>query len=86
MKLSDLFGQPNMGVHQYSIGGIAIVDTLATLAAAYGISWYLEKYHYKSINMWYIFIGLLVLSYPIHKLVGVHTRGVALMDSVLSKY
>jgi hypothetical protein len=64
--LSLFFGKPGRGIH-FHVFGIAIVDLLLTILAAYYIS--------KSTQYSFIFVlmVLLVLSVIVHKIFGVHT-------------
>ena len=63
----DIFGKPGEGVHSIRFMNIAVVDTLATLGLAWGISKYTQW------NIWVIFILLIIVSIPIHKLFCVKT-------------
>lgn len=65
-KYADIFGVPGQGAHTH-VGGIAIVDVLATLLAAYAIAHF---YHFKT---WKVFVILMLLSVPIHILFCVDT-------------
>ena len=65
-KYADIFGKPQQGVHIH-IAGIAIVDVLATLLAAYAIAHF---YHFKT---WKVFVILIILSVIIHILFCVDT-------------
>ena len=37
--MADIFGKPNEGVHKYRVGGLAIVDIIATGGIAVVIAW-----------------------------------------------
>ena len=64
---ANLFGEPNTGVHSIRVFGIAVVDTVLTVLAAYVIA---KAY---KINFWYSFVGLFVLGEILHYLFGTKT-------------
>jgi hypothetical protein len=64
---ANLFGEPNTGVHSIRVFGIAVVDTVLTVLAAYVIA---KAY---KINFWYSFLGLFVLGEILHYLFGTKT-------------
>ena len=67
-KYSDLFGEPDTGVHQYRIFNIAIVDVIATLMVAL----VLYKFNPK-IEYWIYLVGLFIISIILHRLFCVRT-------------
>lgn len=64
---ANLFGEPNTGVHSIRVFGIAVVDTVLTVLAAYVIA---KAY---KINFWYSFLGLFVLGEILHYVFGTKT-------------
>ena len=64
---ANLFGEPNTGVHSIRVFGIAVVDTVLTVLAAYVIA---KAY---KINFWYSFLGLFVLGEILHYVFGTNT-------------
>ena len=75
-KYADIFGNPQQGVHTH-IAGVAIVDVLATLLAAYAIAHF---YHFKT---WKVFVILILLSVPIHILFCVDTTLTKLVRGIV---
>ena len=76
-KYKHIFGVPGQGIHSYKIFNIAFIDLFFTLLFAYYIS------YIYSTSFLLISLLLLVLSYFVHKLFCVKTRGVILVDSIL---
>jgi hypothetical protein len=66
-KYKNIFGKPNEGVHSYRIFNLAIVDILATLIAAFLISYFFK------ISFFYTSIFLFILGILFHKLFCVKT-------------
>lgn len=64
---ANILGEPNTGVHSIRVLGIALVDTVLTVLAAYVIA---KAY---KINFWYSFVGLFVLGEVLHYIFGVNT-------------
>lgn len=75
-RYADIFGKPQEGAHRH-FGGVAMVDVLATLLAAYAIAYY---YHFKT---WKVFVILILLSIPIHVLFCVDTTLTKLIGKIL---
>jgi hypothetical protein len=63
---SNIFGSPGEGVHSFRIFGFAAFDTLGTFLLALIIG--------RGKNTLVIFLLLLLISIPIHKLFCVKTR------------
>ena len=87
-NLSTIFGEPNKGIHKYSIFGIAIVDVIATIIIAYLLIILYNKNNCQTVDTIsgtiLLTIILLILSYPIHKIFGVKTRGTQKIDLILN--
>ena len=66
-KYKNALGQPGKGVHSYRLFGVAIVDVIMTIVAAYLIS-YFFKYSFI-----YTTIILFVLGIILHRLFCVRT-------------
>ena len=66
-KYKNIFGKPNEGVHSYRIFNLAIVDIIATLIAAFLISYFFK------ISFFYTCIFLFILGILFHKLFCVKT-------------
>jgi hypothetical protein len=66
-KYKNIFGEPGKGAHSYRFLGIAIVDTVLTIIAAYIISYFL-KYPFI-----YVLIILFVIGIILHRLFCVRT-------------
>jgi len=64
---SDLFGAPRTGAHSMRIGGLAAVDTMITLVAAFGVVWALK------ISFWVALLFILVLGEVLHYVFGTQT-------------
>lgn len=60
-KYKDIFGKPGEGVHSSRIGGLALVDTLLTVAAAWGLSRWLGA------SFWGVMLALVLLSLVVHR-------------------
>ena len=71
---ANLLGEPNTGVHSIRVFGIALVDTVLTVLAAYVIA---QAYN---INFWYSFIGLFILGEVLHYIFGVKTAFLKLIN------
>ena len=66
-KFKGIFGEPNTGVHKLRIFNIAIVDVVATIIVAYGIS---------KATTWdfvLVLISLFVLGIILHRIFYVRT-------------
>jgi hypothetical protein len=68
-KYSNIFGEPNTGLHQYRIFDLAVIDILFTFIAAY-ILYYVFKYR---INYFVIASCLFLLGIIMHRLFCVKT-------------
>ncbi len=67
-EYKNLFGKPREGLHAYRLFDVAIVDVLATLFLSVLLSRYVVNYS------WYtVFIFLVLISIPIHRLFCVKT-------------
>ena len=66
-RYRDALGKPGEGIHRWRIGGLALVDTLLTLALAGGIAQILKK------NFWAVLVILLVAAVAMHALFCVPT-------------
>ena len=64
---AHIFGAPNTGLHSIRLFGIAVVDTVLTVLAAYVIA---KAY---KINFWHSLVGLFVLGEILHYIFGVNT-------------
>ena len=79
-QYKNIFGQPNEGVHSIRIpfpglkNGIALVDTVLTLLAAYLIVyWMANGGKVKYMKVGFVFLVLMVLSVVVHKMFCVDT-------------
>jgi fatty-acid desaturase len=68
-KYSNIFGEPGKGVHQYRLGGFAIVDVLLT-----GLLALLLNKFKIDISLIVIFIILIIIAIILHKMFCVNTR------------
>jgi hypothetical protein len=66
-QYKNIFGESKTGVHLYRIFNIAIVDLGLTILASY----FIAKYY--KMNVFYVFIILMLISLIIHKLFCVDT-------------
>ena len=66
-KYKNILGEPNKGVHSYRLFGVAIVDVIMTIVAAYIIS-YFFKYSFL-----YTSIILFTVGIVLHRLFCVRT-------------
>lgn len=66
-KHKNIFGKPNEGIHAPRIFGLAAVDLLLTIAAAWGLAKYFK------IPFWKTILALLVLGVVVHTLFCVKT-------------
>ena len=72
----DIFGKPGEGIHSLRIpipglkNGIALVDTVLTLIAAYLIGQY---YRMKTSHIILLFVALMILSVLVHRMFCVET-------------
>jgi len=69
---SNIFGEPNTGLHSIRIFNIAIIDVLLTVIFAFIISYYTE------INFFLIFIILFIIGELLHLLFCVKTTVIKL--------
>jgi hypothetical protein len=72
-KYKDIFGKPNEGLHKYRIFNIAIIDVIMTYIFGYIITKFINKKKEYNIEIWKVFIILLILSIIIHKIFCVET-------------
>ena len=75
-QYSDIFGKPDTGSHKYKIGGIAVVDTVATLFVALLIGWIFEL---NGLGVVGVFGLLMIASVFAHKLFCVDTALVKML-------
>jgi hypothetical protein len=66
-KYKNILGEPNKGPHSYRLFGLAIVDVMMTIVAAFVIS-YLNKY-----SFFYTLLFLFALGIILHRLFCVRT-------------
>jgi len=66
-KYKNILGEPNKGVHSYRLFGLAIMDVIMTIVAAFVIS-YLNKFSFL-----YTLLFLFVLGIILHRLFCVRT-------------
>ena len=66
-KYKNILGEPDKGVHSYRLFGLAIMDVIMTIVAAFVIS-YLSKY-----SFFYTLLFLFVLGIILHRLFCVRT-------------
>lgn len=66
-KYSDIFGEPNKGLHSIRIMDIAIVDVILTIGLAYLIS------NLIPYNFYYILLALFIIGIILHRLFCVRT-------------
>ena len=66
-KYKNALGKPNEGVHSYRFMGVAIVDTVMTVVAAYFISYKFKK------PFGITLLSLFILGIILHKLFCVRT-------------
>jgi hypothetical protein len=66
-KYKNIFGEPGKGVHSYRLFGVAIVDVILTIIAAFIIS-YFFKYSFIK-----VLIILFILGIIFHRLFCVRT-------------
>lgn len=67
-QFKDIFGKPREGIHSHRVFDIAIVDVLATVAAGFALS------RFSGYSFMLCTGGLMLASYPVHKLFGVKTK------------
>jgi hypothetical protein len=66
-KYKDALGEPNKGIHSYRLFGVAIVDVIMTIVAAFIIS-----YGFR-LSFMYTTIFLFILGIFLHRLFCVRT-------------
>jgi len=74
---ANSLGTPGKGFH-FHIGGVAILDILATIGFGYGIGIYFN------INPLYTIIGLWGLGEALHEYYGVHTWATDLINNYVT--
>lgn len=67
-EYSDIFGKPNEGIHSIRFSGLAIIDVIFTIGAAY-----LINYLIGSENFVLIMIILFICGIMLHRLFCVRT-------------
>ena len=72
-KYKDIFGKPNTGAHTFRVFDIAVVDVVVTFILALCI-WFVIDKKKNIYNLVFIFVILIVISVPIHKLFCVDTK------------
>ena len=65
-KYKNLFGEPNKGLH-FHVLGIAIIDLLLTIIAAYGIS------VWRDWNFLLVFLYFMIIAIVLHRIFCVNT-------------
>lgn len=87
VNLSKIFGEPDKGLHKLSICDIALVDTILTIIVAILIANYLYKRNCVNyiVILLKVCMCLFILSYAVHKLFNVQTRGVIKIDNFINK-
>ena len=73
-QYKDIFGKPNEGIHQYRLFGIAIVDLIATIAAAILIGKWLET------SWLLVLVILLIIGELLHMMFCVDTAVLKLLS------
>ena len=71
-KYRDALGVPGKGAHSYRLFGVAIVDVVLTVIAAWLIKWLID-WAWKPVNFWYVLGGLFVAGIVLHRLFCVRT-------------
>jgi len=66
-KYKNILGKPNEGIHSFRFCGLAIVDVILTIIAAFLIS------YFKNISFFISLLGLFLLGIFLHKLFCVRT-------------
>ncbi len=66
-KHSNIFGEPEKGLHSYRVLNIAIIDVLVTIIISYII------HYYTKVSFAYILLFLFILSIILHKIFCVKT-------------
>lgn len=66
-KYKNILGKPGKGIHSYRLFGVAIVDVIMTIIAAFLISYFLN---YSFLNT---LIALFILGIILHRLFCVRT-------------
>ena len=67
--------EPEKGVHKYTLGGFAAVDTIGTAIISVIIAYKLSYTSIKCVILsLLIFVLLVLISIPIHMLFGINTR------------
>ena len=65
--LNTIFGNPNEGIHAYSVGNIAIVDVALTVF----FSWVVARLSGKP--LWAVLLVFFILGIVAHRIFGVRT-------------
>ena len=65
--LNTIFGNPNEGIHAYSVGNIAIVDVALTVFVA----WVVARLSGKP--LWAVLLVFFILGIVAHRIFGVRT-------------
>ena len=66
-KYKNLFGEPGMGIHQYRVAGISIVDVLVVIAGGILIS------YFSGWSIYSVLVVLFVLGIFVHRIFCVRT-------------
>jgi hypothetical protein len=80
-KYTNLFGNPNKGVHSIRIFNIAVIDVLATILSAFIIYLFINKIINWNVSFWLILIMLFILGIIMHRIFCVRTT----IDKLLFK-
>lgn len=77
-QFKDIFGRPGQGVHSYRLFGVAVVDVVLTLMAAFLIKWIKPQY-----NLAVVTVALFLLGIFMHWLFCVDTAFNRFLASLL---
>ena len=76
----DLFGKPRTGAHSFRIADIAVVDTVATLIAA----WFIHKQFFPGQSYWTVLLIFFIIGELLHYLFCVETTVIKAIRSVVT--
>jgi len=74
--MENALGEPGKGFHEKRLGGVALYDTLGTIAIALATSYYF------SISVWVSLIGWFVLGEILHWVFGVKTAFIKWIETL----
>lgn len=72
-QYSNIFGQPNTGLHAFRIFDVAIIDVVATIVSAYLIYWIINTKFEMQVNYFWYLLALFVMGVLFHRLFCVRT-------------